>query len=78
MEVLGQPGDRLDLGVLQHVGGIDPPLETAIEAQGDHPPQPVAVTVEEAAPGIRVAGRGPGEQPVHLAGILGRYAGHEK
>ena len=54
-----------------HVGGVDPPLEPAVQAQGDHPPQPVAVTVEEGPPRFRVTCRRAEEQPAHLAGVGG-------
>jgi hypothetical protein len=74
--VLRQAGHGLDVGVLDHVGGIDPALEPAVQTQGDHPPQPVAVAVEQGPPRLRVTRCGTAEQPAHLAGIVGRCVGH--
>jgi hypothetical protein len=51
---LAEPAGGLELGFLDDVGRVDSPLEPAIEAEGDHPLQPVAVPVEEKAEAGRV------------------------
>ena len=44
-DVLGGPAGDVEVGLLEHVGGVDPALQPAVEAQPDHPPQPLAVAV---------------------------------
>jgi hypothetical protein len=75
-KVFGKSGHRLDVGFLDHVGGGDSPLEPAVQAQGDHPAQPLAVAVEQGAPRLRIARRRAVEQPAHLAGVFGRFDAH--
>jgi hypothetical protein len=38
-EVFRQPAGGLEIRLLDHVRGIDPPLEPPVQAKGDHPPQ---------------------------------------
>jgi hypothetical protein len=56
-EILRQAAGGLQVGVLDHVGGIDPPLEPAVQAEHHHPPQPVPVPGQHRAPGRTVAPR---------------------
>ena len=58
------PGENVELGLLQDVGGVDAPLEPPIEPQADHPPQPVAVPVEKLGQRGRIAGFGTADQVV--------------
>ena len=46
-EVVRQPPRRLQMHVLQDVGGIDAPFEPRIHSQLDHPPQPLGVAHEQ-------------------------------
>ena len=48
----------IEIRLLEHVGGIDPAREPAVEPQADHPPQPIAIAVEERGQGRLVAGQG--------------------
>ena len=57
-ELLRQGAGDLQVGVLDDVGGTDPPLEPAIQAEHDHPPQPVQVPGQHRASGRTVAPRG--------------------
>jgi hypothetical protein len=41
--LLGRWGGHVEIGFLQHVGRVDAALQTTIETQPDHPPEPVAV-----------------------------------
>ena len=56
--VLGNPLADVEIGLLEHVGRIDPAGEPAVEPQADHPPQPVAIAVEERGQRRLVAGHG--------------------
>ena len=40
------PGD-LEIGVLEHVGRVNAPLQPPVKAEPDHPPQPLAVPGEQ-------------------------------
>jgi hypothetical protein len=46
-EVLLQPAIRLEQGLLDDVGGIDPSRHAAIEPDGDHPPEVFAVLFQQ-------------------------------
>ena len=78
-----QPLADVEVGVLEDVGGIDPAREPAVEPQADHPPQPVAIAVEQRGQGRLVAGQGalekkPGRRrlPDRTSfGSLNRYPG---
>ena len=74
LEVLRQPPGGVEVGLLDHVGGVDPALEAAVEPQGDHPPQPVAVPRQQLRPGPLVAPRGLLDQAVDVA--VPRWRGH--
>ena len=45
--VLRGPLQDVELGLLEHVGGINPSLEPPVQPHLDHPAQAVAMTVEE-------------------------------
>ena len=69
--VLGEAAADLQVGLLEHVGGVDPAREPAVEAEADHPPQPLAVAVEQLGQGRLVAGASAGQEVVGLARIAG-------
>ena len=71
--VLGDPLADVEIRLLEHVGGIDPAREPAVEPQPDHPAQPIAIAVEERGQGRLVAGQGALEEVV--LGIVWRI-GH--
>ena len=48
--------------VLHHIAGIDPPGEPPIHPHLDHPPQAMAVPLQEVVDGLRVTGSGLLEQ----------------
>ena len=60
-------------GVLEHVGGVEPALEPRVHAQLDHPPQPVAVALEQVRQRLAVAAAEPLDE---LAGV-GRIVRHD-
>ena len=45
--VLGEPPADVEIRVLEHVRGVDPAREPAIQPQADHLPQPIARAVEQ-------------------------------
>jgi hypothetical protein len=45
--VLRQPPCQDEVRLLEDVGGVDAGLEAAVEAQPDHPPEPVPVAGEQ-------------------------------
>ena len=60
-EIVRQLADRDDRRLLDHVGGVDPAREAAIEAQRDHPPQAIAMRLDQPGPGVRVSLGGPAD-----------------
>ena len=48
------PAGDLEVGVLEHVGRVDPPLQPPVKPQPDHPPQPLAVPGEQLGQGLLV------------------------
>ena len=57
--VFGESRGGVEVRLLDHVGGVDPPLEAAVEPQCDHPAEPGAVGIEQVRPGLPVAFGGP-------------------
>ena len=55
------------IGLLNDVGRVDPPLEPAIQPQGDHALEPVAVLGQQIAPRRLVSLDGAVDQRLHLA-----------
>jgi hypothetical protein len=66
-DVLSGAAGDLEVGLLEDVGGVEPAPEAAIEAEADHPPQPLAVAGEELAKGPLVALLEAAEQVIILA-----------
>jgi hypothetical protein len=57
-----QPAVRLGEGLLHHVGGVHARRQPAVQAQGNHAPQPVAVPLQQRAAGAAVAIAGAAQQ----------------
>ncbi len=53
-----EPSHRVEVPLLDHVRGVDAPLEPGVEAQRHHPPQPAAVPLEQLDDRGLVAGGG--------------------
>ena len=66
-DVLVEPPHRVEVALLDHVGGVDAALEPGVEAQRHHPPQPVAVALEQLDDGGPVARGGAGDKVGHLS-----------
>ena len=64
--VVGDPLADVEIRVLEHVGRIDPAREPAVEPQADHPPQPVAIAVEERGEGRLITGQGAAEEKTRV------------
>jgi hypothetical protein len=64
----GAPSD-VEVGLLQDVGGIDPPLEPPIEPQPHDPPQPIATPGEERDQRSLIATLDALEQVIEVAGV---------
>jgi hypothetical protein len=80
-EVLGLPPVDVEERLLEHVRGVDPPLEAAVHPEPDHPPQPAAVPAEELDERPGVAGVHPGGEGLVAAvvrhdGPPGLESGH--
>ncbi len=61
-QVLLEAAIGLDQNVLHDVADVDSPLNSLVEAKLDHPPERIAVAVQEAVNGVRVALLGIGQQ----------------
>ena len=61
-EVVGEPRGGLGQGLLHQVGGVDAGGQAAVEADGDHPPQAVAVAFEQELARLGLAAAGAVEQ----------------
>ena len=64
----------VEIRLLEYVGGVDPAREPVVQPQADHPPQPIAIAVEERSQGRLVAGQS-AQDEVDL-GVVGRI-GHQ-
>jgi hypothetical protein len=65
----GATGD-LEVGLLEDVGGIDAALGATVEAESDHPPQPLAVAGERLDQRPLVSYLEPAEQVVIVARVV--------
>ena len=63
------PLRQVEEAVLKHVGGVDPTLKPRVHAQLDHPPQPVAVPLEQVGERPAI----PGSEPLDQADGLARW-----
>ena len=63
-QVMRQLLGDVEIRLLEHVGGIDPPLEPAVEPQPHHLPQPFAVAAEQLGQRGLVALAGAVDQPL--------------
>ena len=52
------PRREVEEPVLKHVGGDDPTLEPRVDAQLDHSPQPIAVSLEQVGQCSAISGSG--------------------
>jgi hypothetical protein len=74
--VLRQSSPGFQVRLLENVGGVDPPLQPLVEAQGHHAPQPIGVPREQLAPPPGVSrGRQP-EEVIRLARVLCHALSH--
>jgi hypothetical protein len=64
--VLGEPLADVEIRLRDHVRGIDSARESPVEPQPDHPPEPIAIAVEERSRGLLVAGQGALEEKVRV------------
>ncbi len=69
-EVFPRPAGDLEIGVLEDVGRVDPPLQPPVEAEPDHPPQPLAVSGEQLGQGPLVPAFEAEEQVVIVSLVL--------
>ena len=69
-EVFPGPAGHLEIGVLEHVGRVDAPLQPPVEAEPDHPPQPLAVPGEQLGQGPLVPPFEADEQVVIVSPVL--------
>jgi hypothetical protein len=71
-QVLGQAVGGLQVGILDDVGGVDAALQPAVQAQGDHAAQPLAVPFQQRPPALRVPPGRSLEQPVRFVRVSRR------
>ena len=69
-QVFVQAGDGLDVSFLDDVGCVDPPVEPAVEAQLDHPPQPHPVLGKNLVQGRLVPGTGLFQKAGCVGGVV--------
>ena len=69
-QVFPRPAGDLEIGVLEDVGRVDAPLQPPVEAEPDHPPQPLAVPGEQLGQGPLVPAFEAEEQVVIVAHVL--------
>jgi hypothetical protein len=60
--------DQVEVSVLKDVGGINPTMQPSVHAELDHPPQSVAVLLEQLGQRAAIPGPEPLEQ---LGGFTG-------
>ena len=77
VQVRSQVPPGLEVSLLEDVGGIDPPPQPGIEAEGDHPPQPIAAPPHQGLPARAIARRGEPQELVLLARLL-RHRSHQQ
>ena len=69
-QVFAQPPDDFDVGLLDHVRGIDPRLQSAIEAQLHHAAQACPMPADELIESLLVAGTGPFQKASRDGGVV--------
>src|SRR5262249_15016412 len=67
VQVRSQVAPGLEVSLLEDVGGIDAPLQPRIEAEGDHPAQPIAGPPHDGLPTLAVARRREPQELIVLA-----------
>ena len=71
-----QVAGELEVGLLEDVRGVEAGTQPRVHAELDHPPQPVAIAIEQLAQRPAVAGTEPLDQPRCLARCLAHEAPH--
>ncbi len=69
-EVFPGPTGDLEVGVLEHVGGVDPPLQPPVKAEPDHPAQALTVAGEQLGQSPLVSPLDADEQVVIIPWVL--------
>src|SRR5262249_35935969 len=72
--VLGEFAAQGQVGLLDHVGGIDAALQPAVHAQPDHALEPVTVALDQDCEGVLVAVAG-GVQQLLVSSSVGAHSG---
>ena len=70
LQVGVQSDPSLGIGVLNHVGGVNPAQEPVVHAQADHAEQPLAAALKELGQRLPVPVLGPRQQLVNLVRIV--------
>src|SRR5262249_61614084 len=70
------PAGEVEERLLEDVGGVEPALEAAVQAQADHPLEPLPVAVPELPEGVRIPGRTLPEQPDRVVRVLHHGSAH--
>jgi hypothetical protein len=60
---------QVDVRVLEHVRGVDPPLQPAVEPEPDHAPESGAILREELGQDLLVPVGGAPDQVIDVSGI---------
>jgi hypothetical protein len=73
---LAGPAGEIEEGLLEDIGGIEPALEAAVQAQADHPLESLPVAVPELPKGVRIPGRGLPQQRDRVVRVVHRRGVH--
>jgi hypothetical protein len=57
-----EPSDRVEVSVLDHVGGVDPAPQPGVEAQRHHPPQAGTIATDQLDDRLSIAGGDAGDE----------------